>query len=147
MAFRKPRRNAGVSRIDQPEKRTHGFFVRLCRKGKIHNAFFTDLKYGGKRKALAAARRHYRKLLRKHGEISRRDWAQIPRHKTGSGIVGVMRASKGRGRKARWYWMAMWSPRRGVQERRTFSMHKYGARKARALAIKARMAGLRRMVD
>jgi len=43
----------GICRIDQPEKRNHGFFVRVMRQGKIHSAFFTDLKHGGKAGALA----------------------------------------------------------------------------------------------
>ena len=64
--------NAGISRIDQPEKRTFGFFVRLMRKGKIHNAFFADKSHGGKRHALEAARLHYQKLVRRHGPIVRR---------------------------------------------------------------------------
>jgi hypothetical protein len=59
----------GISRIDQPEKRTHGFFVRLARRGKIHTAFFTDVKYGGKKAALAAAQAHYQKLLAIHGPV------------------------------------------------------------------------------
>jgi len=33
--IRARRRTPGISRIDQPEKRTHGYFVRLARKGKI----------------------------------------------------------------------------------------------------------------
>lgn len=61
--------NAGISRIDQPEKRTFGFFVRLMRKGRIYNAFFADKSSGGKRRALAAARNHYQKLLRRHGPV------------------------------------------------------------------------------
>jgi len=57
----------GISRIDQPENRTHGFFVRLVRQGKSHSAFFADQSHGGRQKALAAARQHYEKLLAKFG--------------------------------------------------------------------------------
>jgi len=64
--------NAGISRINQPEKRTFGFFVRLMRKGRIYNAFFADKSYGGKQKALGAARLHYRKLVRQHGPVTRK---------------------------------------------------------------------------
>ena len=60
-------RMRGISRIDQPAKRTHGFFVRLTRRGKTYSAFFTDQRYGGKKRALAAAQKHYRKLLAKFG--------------------------------------------------------------------------------
>ncbi len=64
--------NAGISRIDQPEKRTFGFFVRLMRKGKIHNAFFADRTHGGKKSALLAARKHYKKLVHQLGPVVRR---------------------------------------------------------------------------
>ncbi len=60
MSATKPRANAGISRIDQPSRRTFGFFVRLARKGRIYNAFFADKSHGGKKKALIAARKHYR---------------------------------------------------------------------------------------
>ena len=71
--IRPRRKTPGISRIEQPEKRTHGYFVRLARKGKIYPAFFADKTHGGKRRALKAAQKHYRKLLRKHGRLSRRD--------------------------------------------------------------------------
>lgn len=52
----------GVSRIDQPERRTHGYFVRLGykqqRDGRTRprlTAFFGDASHGGKRGALRAA--------------------------------------------------------------------------------------------
>jgi len=64
--------NAGISRINQPEKRTFGFFVRLMRKGRIYNAFFADKTYGGKQKALGAARQHYTNLVRQHGPVTRK---------------------------------------------------------------------------
>jgi hypothetical protein len=67
----------GISRIDQPEKRTHGFFVRLARQGKTHSAFFADKSHGGRQKALAAARQHYEMLLAKFrpaGKSLQRGW-------------------------------------------------------------------------
>jgi hypothetical protein len=69
----------GISRIDQPENRTHGFFVRLVRQGKSHSAFFADQSHGGRQKALAAARQHYEKLLAKFGPAGiseQREWMQ-----------------------------------------------------------------------
>ena len=147
MGTRKPKKNAGISRIDQLEKRTHGFFVRLARKGKIHNAFFADKSYGGKRKALEAARKHYQELLRKHGKISRRDWAQMERCVTSSGIVGVRKTVIVRNGQKKTVWIASWSPKPYVVRRKLFSVEKYGPRDARALAIKARQGGLKSMSD
>jgi hypothetical protein len=131
---------AGISRIDQPEKRTHGFFVRLTRAGKTYPAFFGDKTHGGKRRALKAAQKHYRKLLRKHGRMTRRDRAQILRRKGASGIVGVRKMTVTKS-----YWLAVWSPRPYHTRRKMFSVETYGERRARALAIRARKAGLRSM--
>lgn len=60
-----PRRRAspGISRIDQEATRTHGYFVRLGYERTAegtwrprHRAFFGDASYGGKTKALRAAK-------------------------------------------------------------------------------------------
>lgn len=61
----------GISRIDQPEKRNHGFFVRLRRRGKVRSAFFADASHGGRAAALRAAQKHYRELLRQLGPVKR----------------------------------------------------------------------------
>ena len=52
----------GISRIDQPSTRTHGFFARLgwYKKrdgsyGPRYKAFFGDISHGGKTRALKAA--------------------------------------------------------------------------------------------
>ena len=60
-----PRRRAapGISRIDQEATRTPGYFVRLGYERTAegtwrprHRAFFGDVSYGGKTKALRAAK-------------------------------------------------------------------------------------------
>ena len=82
--MRKKSRTPGICRIDQPEKHNHGFFVRVQRKGKVHSAFFTDFKHGGRAKALAAAKLHREQLLAKLGpakKMLRRWWAEIVRRK------------------------------------------------------------------
>ena len=136
------RKMAGISRIDQTEKRTHGYFVRLARKGKIYPAFFGDKTHGGKRRALKAAQKHYQQLLRKHGRISRKEWAQMVRRKGASGIVGVRKVTV-----TKTYWEAHWSPRPNVHRKKRFSVQEHGAEKAKTLAIAARMKGLRSMVE
>jgi hypothetical protein len=58
-------RYRGISRIDQPSTRTHGWFVRagFYRRrdgsyGPRHRRFFGDATYGGKRRALQAAKKY-----------------------------------------------------------------------------------------
>ncbi len=54
-------RNKGISRIDSGS--THGWFVRGYRNGQTYSKLFSDLKCGGKRKALALAREYRDQLL------------------------------------------------------------------------------------
>jgi hypothetical protein len=79
--------------------------------------------------------------------MSRRAWAEIKRRKSASGIVGVRKVTvrKGRGKLA--YWIATWSPRPHVVRRKMFSVLKFGAAEAKALAVKARRAGIQSMKD
>ena len=136
----------GISRIDQREKRTHGFFVRLQRKGITRNAFFADRSYGGKRRALRAAQKHFRSLEKKYRPMTRQRWAEMPRRKGKSGVIGVQRAViKRSGQPRRVYWQANWSPQPYLSRRRVFSVRKFGEKKARALAIMARRIGVQTM--
>jgi hypothetical protein len=141
-------RTPGICRIDQPAKRTHGFFVRIQRKRKIHSAFFSDLSHGGREAALAAAQQHHQKMKWKLGpppQADRRRWAQMRRRKSASGIIGVQKVTrnyKGRFLKA---WVATWSPEPRVVRRMMFSILKYGAREAKQLAILARRQGVQEM--
>lgn len=64
-------RRRGISRIDQASTRTHGWFVRAeFRKrsdgsyGPRHRKFFGDVTYGGKRRALQAAKAYLAKIER-----------------------------------------------------------------------------------
>ncbi len=57
------RSSPGISRIDQEATRTHGYFVRVGYERTPqgtwrprHRAFFGDASYGGKTKALRAAK-------------------------------------------------------------------------------------------
>ena len=145
-----PSRTPGICRIDQPEKRNHGFLVRVMHKGKIHSAFFADRMHGGQAEALMAAQQHRRKLLAKLGlpkQKSRRWWAELRRRIGSSNIVGVQRIVVRRSRRPVTYWKATWSPEPYVVRRKWFSVEKFGARKAKRLAILARRAGVRSMVS
>jgi hypothetical protein len=146
--MRRPSRTPGICRIDQPEKRNHGYFVRVQRQGKMHTAFFTDLMHGGRAKALAAAQGYQRKLLAELGppkKMLRRWWAEIVRRKGRSGIHGVQRVVDRRFKRVRIYWKANWSPEPYLIRRKQFSARKFGEEEAKRLAIRARRAGVRSM--
>ena len=48
----------GISRIDQPEKKNHGWYVRVTYTGKTEQKFFADKAHGSKPKALKMAQEH-----------------------------------------------------------------------------------------
>lgn len=138
----------GISRIDQPSHRTHGFFVRVSWQGQIFSGFFSDKKYDGREQALAVAQAFYLELRKKLGMPAQRDrrWnAQIVRRKGRSGIHGVRRMINRRVKPWRKYWVALWSPELGVVKKKQFSIKKHGEEKAKQLAIRARRAGVRGM--
>ena len=144
----RPSNTPGICRIDQPSHRTHGFFLRAARHGKIYSAFFTDKRYGGRAQALAAAVEHRMKLLKILGlpaQKSRRWWAETVGRRGRSGIVGVQRVIDRQSKPRRKYWRATWSPELGVVQKKQFSIRKYGDEKAKQLAIHARRAGVRSM--
>ena len=67
----RPVHRRGISRIDQPSTRTYGWFVRTGfykrRDGNYvprYRKFFGDVTYGGKRRALRAARAYLAKVER-----------------------------------------------------------------------------------
>ena len=62
----------GISRIDQPSTRTHGYFVRVgyhrTKDGAWrpkHRAFFGDASHGGKAKGLKAAEKWLKDVSKK----------------------------------------------------------------------------------
>lgn len=60
-----PRPMYGISRIDQAEKKNHGWYVRVTFKGNITQKFFADKTNGGKSKALKLAQEYRNTLVEK----------------------------------------------------------------------------------
>lgn len=136
----------GICRIDQPEKHNHGFSVRLQRNHKIYSGFFADFSYGGKKRAFAAAQDYLRLLRQKLGPIDRTVLTCRMRGYGAPGMTGVRKITVRRGNGSFTFWQACWSPEPYVVRRQVFAVKKHGARKARQLAIRARRAGVRKMI-
>ena len=143
---KKDTKNKGISRIDSGS--THGWFVRGYRNGKTYSKLFSDLKCGGKRKAQNAARQYRDELYAELADIpqkprSRRIVYRDSRNTTG--VLGVCRTSKKspRGIVNECYSVS-WRPEPGVQKCTSFSIKKYGEKKALQLAIAHRRKMIRR---
>ncbi len=145
------KKNKGISRIDSKVCRTYGWYVRVRFNGKIVSKMFSDLKYGGRAKALMKARRFYkktmRKLVKRHTDfntdkipiktiISRND-------RNNTGVVGVQKIvrQKKDGTLYQAY-RANWTETDGKSKTKFFSVEKYGDRQAFKLACELRKAKL-----
>ncbi len=109
------RKNKGISRIDS--KNTHGWYVRIYANGGVFTSkLFSDRLYGGKQKALGAA-----KSFRDHNQMvaelqkdkskykKKKPFYDKPPKNNSSGVVGVNEIeTEVRGRKIH-YFQATWS--------------------------------------
>jgi AP2 domain len=133
----------GVSRIDCPERKTVGWYVRVRLKNVTKSKFISDKSNGGKEAALEKAVECRNELERELGK-PRTDWVVVgenPRNK--SGIVGVRRAvKKYKGKDGKIYlnevYEVSWNAGREKRGRTSVSITKYGEAGAfrRACAIR-----------
>lgn len=137
--------NKGISRIDSGS--THGWFVRGYRNGKTYSKLFSDRKCGGKGKAQKLAKGYRDELNEELEQIpkqarQRRIVISDSRNKTGE--LGVSRTTKigPNGTKHECYSVS-WRPEPGTQKCTSFSIKKYGEKKAFKLAVDHRRKMMR----
>ncbi|MEM9364806.1 MAG: AP2/ERF family transcription factor [Planctomycetota bacterium] len=140
-------KDRNITRIDR--QTSGGYLVRITRKGKLHSEFFKDSDCGGKRKALVAARSHRDKMEQKLASYSPKQLSKKVRANNSSGTPGVRYVED---TDPRWpsqptygYYVAQWSPKKGVRRTKRFSVAKYGKEKAFQLAVRARNRGVNSM--
>lgn len=139
-----PRANYGITRIDQPEKKNHGFYVRITHRGKTHQKYFPDKSSGGKPKALKLAKEFRDSLLEKMPRYKQELAARKKRKALKSGVTGVTHVvSKVGENKQYQYWQAAWADEDGKRRTAKFSISRYGKEKALDMAVKARGKAVR----
>ena len=135
-----------ISRLDLASVGTHGWQVRLQRRGVRFQRYFGDKRWGGKRAALARARQFRDRVLARIKDSAEGEADATPRVRSHSsttdnrsGMVGVTRvrrlASNGSYYES---WQATWSPRPGRRKCVRFSVRRYGDEEAFLLACEAR---------
>lgn len=129
----------GLTRIDHPPRKTHGWMVRLKRGDYRVHEFFSDKKHGGKRKAKSAAAARYAELLSAAPPPLPIKNRRTSRNKTGKVGVRVARDVSRRDETQEYRsYVAFWTDPRGVQRSLKFSLNKYGETRAFLLACIAR---------
>ena len=133
----------GISRIDCPENKTVGWYVRVRLGNVTKSKFISDQKHGGKELALEQAVECRNRLEQELGK-PRTDWVIVGNNpRNSSGIVGVRRAvKKYKGKNGRVYlnevYEVTWNAGREKRGRTSVSISKYGETTAfrRACAIR-----------
>jgi hypothetical protein len=129
------KKHKSISRIDQPEKHTHGWYVRVHFKGRQIAKFVPDKQNGGKKKALTAAIKFRDDTEEEIGKprTERPVVARKARKKTEvigvRHVIKITKASDGEPRENPVYEVT-WSPRPNVVQRTSVSIRKYGKREA-----------------
>ena len=118
-------------------------WVRIKYDGKSFQQSFPFKKYGGKQKAIAAAKKK-RDIEGKKIYGTNWPYAKFSPRKisplNSSGEIGVSYSEKDHS------WVATWQEGAGARRKQKnayFSINKYGARKAKELAVKARRQAVR----
>ena len=133
--------NYAIARIDLPGAGTHGWQVRLQRRGVKYAKYFSDRLHGGSRGAFRFALRWRDRLLRRlEAEESVRICRRSARNS--SGVVGVSKVTVIAPSGSEYhFWQATWSPESGRRRCIKFSIRRHGERRAFDLAVEARQKG------
>ena len=134
----------GLYREDFGQQGTR-FRIAISRNKKRIQEYFFFGDRQSEARARAQAIRRWKKIRSSAPLMTRAAFAQIERRKSRSGIVGVRRITKESRGHSYHFWVAVFSDRRGNKKWRSFSVEKYGAARAKKLAIKARRKGLAQM--
>jgi len=120
-----------IARIDQPDKRTHGWYVRVRFGGKTHSKFFSDRKCGGRYSSLLSAIA-WRDKVEAHLGKRRTDKHVVTVSHTETGVVGV-RLNEKLNR-----YEVSWVTPLGKQGKTSVSINRHGKEKAFAIACRIR---------
>jgi hypothetical protein len=137
--------NKGISRIDSGS--THGWFVRGYRNGRTYSKLFSDRKCGGKAKAQTLARQYRDELVSELEKIPKKPRARrivTSDSRNTTGELGVSRTTKiGPNGTQHECYSVSWRPEPGVQKCTSFSIRKYGEKRAFKLAVAHRRKMMR----
>jgi len=128
----------GITRFDIDER--HGYMVRIRRNGNQINEYFSDKKFGGKRKALTAAKERHAQLVEELGPAENATKNLLTNRNT-TGKVGVHVAHSYETRWANneyFAYCASWKETDGARKKINFSWSLYGKKEAFELACLAR---------
>ena len=131
-----------ITRIDLPRVGTHGWQVRMQRRGQRYGKFFADRQWGGTRDSYESAKKWRDRLVQRfEEEAAARVCLKSVRNS--SGVVGVSKVVVTASNGANYhFWQATWCPAPGERRCVKFSVKRHGDRQAFRLAVEARREGV-----
>jgi hypothetical protein len=135
-----------IVRETESAKNAGGWKVAIQRRGTRKSKYFSDKKFGGKAKALAAAKDYRDSVLATVSNAAYERWLRENKYPPNtSGIVGVARYRIRSGKKMAVVWDAFWGDIDGTRHRRRFYVSTYGEKGAKALACAARRDAMKEL--
>ncbi|MEJ7618980.1 MAG: AP2 domain-containing protein [Pyrinomonadaceae bacterium] len=132
-----------ISRIDQPLKRTHGWYVRVRFGGNTQSKFFSDEVCGGRGSALERAIRYRNQTENELGKPRTDQVVVVNNNRSNTGVIGVQRrVKKSSGKDGQVLtsdvFEVTWQAGREIKGKTSVSIKKYGEAEAfrRACAIR-----------
>ncbi len=119
----KTKEHKGVCRLDQKDKNTHGWLVRVFYLGKCHQKFFPDSKHGGKDANLGIALSWRNETEKRIGKV-RTDRIMVTVGCTQTGVVGVRLEEKMN------RYVITWVTKDGKQGKTSVSIRRHGKTQA-----------------
>jgi hypothetical protein len=136
-----------ISRLEKSPKHAAGWRVGVVRRGEHMYKHFADGKYGGKTRALDAAKTWRDRVVKSASDVDYVLWRRQKRSRaSSSGIVGVGRYEVQYAATRHPLWEASWQDADRKRHSRRFFISVHGEKGAKALACAARreaMAELR----
>ena len=120
----------GISRIDSEHSHSYGWFVRVYYKHpEVHSKFFSDGKYGGKRKALEEAKRYLAEYMRENPPPEKLPYQREPIATNTTGVNGISETYQrdGKGEKIPCF-QVFYAPKKNERKNKRFYHHHYDSR-------------------
>ena len=137
-----PEDTYAIARIDLPKASTHGWQVRLQRRGQKYGKYFADRQFGGAGLAYQAAKRWRDELIDLIDDDRPAARVCLKSARNSSGVVGVSKvAVSAASGETYYFWQATWCPAPGERRCVKFSVRRHGDRQAFRLAVEARREG------
>ena len=135
-----------IARQEKSPKAAAGWKVNVTRRGKYMYKSFADSKYGGKTKALKAAKTWHDEIVESTSDVDYVLWRRKKRSRpNSSGIVGVGRYEVLYATNRHLVWEAYWQDADGKRYSRRFFISVHGERGAKARASAARREGMQEL--